>query len=256
MSNADQTQNAGVQGSSPLYRIGTTPNTRSVVSQKVRILAPGYGQTGSALLQIGVLSTFTPNESRTVEAVRGVGFGDQVAELVPGVTEPMTASIERQLLYLSNIWQSTGYASGVSGPVRSLKHHRWPFDIMQEIVFSKIADADFSGSATSVSSGTGFTGGVGMSSQEAGTPHGGDKTVGSHNILVTMYETCWWTSWSNSGFTRDAALITESGDIMITDVLDGGSFSYGEFMASGNDPSNVQQLGSLRYEGQTVWSGS
>ena len=212
MSNMDQNSNAGVQGSSPLYRIGTTPNTRSVVSQKVRILAPGYGSGANAtLLQIGVLSTFTPNESRTVEPVRGVGFGDQVAELVPGVTEPMTASIERQLLYLSNIWQATGYASGVMGPVRSLKHHRWPFDIQQEIVFSTIADADFSGGLTP-SPGADFTGGVTTAAQGTGAKHGDDSSTGSHNVLITYYETCWWTSWSNSGFTRDAALITESGD--------------------------------------------
>lgn len=251
MANADQTQNAGVQGSSPLYRIGTTPNTRSVVSQKVRILAPSYGQSGSALLQIGVLSTFTPTESRTVEPVRGVGFGDQVAELVPGVTEPMTASIERQLLYLSNIWQATGYASGVMGPVRSLKHHRWPFDIRQEIVFSSIADADHSGSPDSVTAGAGFTGGLQVAEQSSGAAHGGDKTEGAHNILITYYETCWWTSWSNSGFSRDAALITESGDVTITDVLDGGTFEYGEFMGSGNDPT-VDQVHSIRYDGYSI----
>ena len=245
MANQDQNDNNGVQGSSPLYRIGTTPNTRSVVSQKCRILAPGYG-SNTTLLQIGVLSTFTPNESRTVEPVRGVGFGDQVAELVPGVTEPMTASIERQLLYLSNIWQATGYASGVMGPVRSLKHHRWPFDIRQEIVFSKIADADFSGSTTATAPTSEFLGGVTAFAQGDSAKHGGDNTEGSHNVLVTYYQTCWWTSWSNSGFSRDAALITESGDITITDILDGGSVIYGEFLESGNDPS-IGQLGSDRY---------
>ena len=114
--NTDHNPQGGVQGTSPLYRFGTSPNTRSVVSQKVRILAPAFG-ANDVLYQIGVLSNFSPTESRTVEAVRGVGFGDQVAELVPGVTDPMTASIERQLLYMSNIWQATGYAAGVSGPM-------------------------------------------------------------------------------------------------------------------------------------------
>lgn len=243
--NTDHNPQGGVQGTSPLYRFGTSPNTRSVVSQKVRILAPGYGAT-DVLYQIGVLSNFSPNESRTVEAVRGIGFGDQVAELVPGVTEPMTASIERQLLYMSNIWQSTGYAAGVKGPMRSLKHHRWPFDVRQEIVFSVIADAEFSGSASSIVSGSGFTGGV--SSLTYAQNLGGsnvDGTEGTHNILVTFYEACWWTSWSNSGFSRDAALITESGDIMITDIHD-ASTTYGEFIATGNDPS-IGQLGSDRF---------
>lgn len=244
-SNTDHNPQGGVGGTSPLYRFGTSPNTRSVVSQKVRILAPHYGAS-DVLYQIGVLSNFAPSESRTVEAVRGIGYGDQVAELVPGVTEPMTASIERQLLYLSNIWMATGYAAGVKGPMRSLKHHRWPFDIRQEIVFSVIADAEFSGNAQSIQSGSGFTGGV--SSLTYAQNLGGssvDAQEGAHNILVTFYEACWWTSWSNSGFSRDAALITESGDIMITDVHD-ASTTYGEFLASGNDPS-VGQLSSLRF---------
>jgi hypothetical protein len=242
--NTDHNPQGGVQGTSPLYRFGTSPNTRSVVSQKVRILAPAYGAS-DVLYQIGVLSNFTPNESRTVEPVRGIGFGDQVAELVPGVTEPMTATIERQLLYLSNIWQATGYAAGVSGPMRSLKHHRWPFDVRQEIVFSVIADYEFSGSGN-IQSGTNFQGGVSALtySQNLGGSSV-DAQEGTHNILVTFYETCWWTSWSNSGFTRDAALVTESGDIMITDIHD-ASTTMGEFAATGNDPS-IGQLGSIRY---------
>ena len=244
-SNTDHNPQGGVQGTSPLYRFGTSPNTRSVVTQKVRILAPGYG-ANDVLYQIGVLSNFSPTESRNVEPVRGVGFGDQVAELVPSVTEPMTATIERQLLYLSNIWQSTGYAAGVSGPMRSLKHHRWPFDVRQEIVFSVIADAEFSGSATSVAAGEGATAGISTLTYSGNL--GGssvDATEGTHNVLVTFYETCWWTSWSNSGFSRDAALITESGDITITDVHD-ASTTYGEFIATGNDPS-IGQLGTIRY---------
>lgn len=247
-SNSDHNPQGGVQGSSPIYRFGTSPNTRSVVSQKVRILAPAYG-ANDALYQIGALATFTPTESRTVEPVRGIGFGDQVGELVPSVTEPMTASIERQLLYLSNLWQSTGYAGGVSGPMRSLKHHRWPFDVRQEIVFSVIADYEFSGSG-SIQPGSGFTGGV--SSLTYAQNLGGssvDGKEGVHNILVTFYEACWWTSWSNSGFTRDSALVTESGDIMITDVHD-GSTGYGEFLATGNAP-DLGQLGSAAYGSNT-----
>jgi hypothetical protein len=244
MANTDHAPDAGVQGSSPLYRFGTSPNTRSVVSQKVRILAPGYGG-GQVLHQIGVLANFTPNESRTIEPVRGIGFGDQVAELVPSATDPMTASIERQLLYLSNIWQSTGYAAGVSGPMRSLKHHRWPFDIRQEIVFSVIADAEFSG-AVAAEAGEDFTGGV--STTDASFTSSTDATSGTHNVLVTYYEACWWQSWSNSGFNKDSALVTESGDVMITDIHDGTNILMGEFIATGNDPS-IGQLGSTIYGG-------
>ena len=253
MANTDHNPGGGVQGSSPLYRFGTSPNTRSVVSQKVRILAPGYGG-GSVLHQIGVLAGFTPTESRTVEAVRGVGFGDQVAELVPGVTEPMTASVERQLLYLSNIWQSTGYAAGVDGPMRSLKHHRWPFDVQQEIVFSVIADREFSESET-ITGGSGFEGGVGTQTFSGALGGSTEASAdGTHNLLVTFYEACWWTSWSNSGFTRDSALVTESGDIMITDVHDGTNILMGEFIQTGNDPS-IGELGSRIYGTSVTLTG-
>ena len=140
MSNTDNNPQNGLQGSSYIYRLGTSPNTRAVVSQKVRVLAPAYG--GNALYQIGVMASVNPSESRTIEPVRGIGFGDIIAELVPSNTEAMSVSTERTLLYLSNIWQSTGYAAGVDGPVRSLRHHRWPFDVEQQIVFSRIADSD------------------------------------------------------------------------------------------------------------------
>ena len=165
----------------------------------------------------------------------------------------MTASIERQLMYLSNLWQATGYAAGVSGPMRSLKHHRWPFDIRQEIVFSVIADADFSGVGATREGGTDATGGV-SPLEYTGSLGGGDveATSGIHNVLVTYYEACWWSSWSNSGFNKDSALVTESGDVMVTDVHDGTNFLMGEFAATGNDPS-IGQLGSLTY-GQTGWT--
>ena len=103
MANTDLNPQSGIQGSSQIYKFGTSPNTRSVATQKVRVLAPAYG--GKGLFQIGVLSNFGPTESRTIEPVRGIGFGDIIAELVPGNTEPMTASVERTMLYLSNLWQ-------------------------------------------------------------------------------------------------------------------------------------------------------
>jgi len=229
----------GLQGSSPLYNVGTSPNTRSVVTQKVRVLAPAYGGT-AGLFQIGVLSNFGPTENRTIEPVRGIGMGDQVAELVPGNTEPMTASIERTMLYLSNLWQSTGYAGGVSGPVRSLRHHRWPFDIQQEIVFSSIADDE-------ASTGTDFLGGNSKTSYswQSVDKDANDKPSNiKHNCLITYYEACWWQDW-NTAFQRDTAMVMENGTVMITDVHDGSTI-YGEFLATGNDPT-IGQLGSLVY---------
>lgn len=245
MANQDLNPQGGIQGTSPLYRFGTSPNTRSVLSQKVRVLTPVYGGDSSVMYQMGVLGSFGISESKTVEAIRGIGFGDQLAELVPGVTDPQNLSFSRSLLYLSNIWQSTGYASGVSGPVRSLKHHRWPFDVRQEIVFSTLADQEFSGGPAQ--GGSGATGGV--STVEYSGNLGGssvDANTGTHNILVTFYEGCWWTSWGHT-FEKDTALITEDGEAAITDIHD-ASTTYGEFTATGNDPS-LGQYRSVIYDG-------
>lgn len=105
MPNQDKNPQNGLQGTSYLYQMGTSPNTRTAVSQKVRVLTPAYGDN-RALHQMGVLSSFNPTESKSIEPVRGIGFGDMIAELVPSPTEPMTGSFERALLYLCNLWQA------------------------------------------------------------------------------------------------------------------------------------------------------
>jgi hypothetical protein len=246
MANSDLNPQDGksgkIQGSSYIYKVGTTPNTRSVVSQKIRILAPAFGET-AGLFQIGVLSNFSPSEDRQVDPVQSIGFGDIIAELVPGNTGAMTAQVERTLLYLSNIWQSTGYAGGVSGPVRSLRHHRWPFDIKQEIVFSQIADQELDPSF----SGSSDYGAYSTLAYSGATNSGfeGADGSGTHNVLVTFYETCWWTNWS-TGYQKDSAMVMESGNVIITDVHDGTS-AYGEFLYTGNDPSVIVGGGSQRF---------
>lgn len=104
--NSDRNPQKGqMQGTSNLYDQGTTPNTRVAVSQRIRILTPAYAdRTGRT--QVGVVASMTINQSRTIDAIRGIGFGDHIAELVPGVTDPETADMERSLLYLNNIWQA------------------------------------------------------------------------------------------------------------------------------------------------------
>ena len=249
MANTDINPQNGLQGTSYIYDYGTSPNTRTAVSQKVRILAPTFGNN-AALFQIGVLSTFSPSESRTVDTNRGVGFGDQVAELVPSVTEPMTASTERALLYLANLWQATGYASGVDGPVRSLRHHKWPFDIEQQLVFSTLADRDLNAANVGFSGLSGaFNGGVKAIEypQVTGAGSPGDG-IGGHTAIITLYETCWWQDWSTS-FAKDTGMIMESGTMIITDIHDFSSI-YGEFLATGNDPT-IGQLGSVRFGSST-----
>lgn len=251
--NQDINPQNGVGGTSYLYDFGTSPNTRTAVSQKVRLLTPHYGNT-QAMHQMGVISTFSPTQSRSVEPVRGVGFGDKIAELVPSVTEPTTGSFERALLYLCNLWQATGYAGGVDGPVRSLSHHRWPFDIEQQLVFSTLADVDLGVANQGMGGASGnFNGGVKAISYPQVTYAGSkgspllDTNNRGHSAIITIYEACWFTSWSAS-FAKDSGMIMESGDVTVSDVHDFASV-YGEFLATGNDPT-IGQLGSIRFSEQ------
>jgi len=262
MANMDNKPANGVGGSSYLYNFGTSPNTRTAVSQKVRLLTPHYG-SNAAMHQMGVVAQFGPSQSKGVEPVRGVGFGDQIAELVPTVTEPITGEFERALLYLCNLWQATGYASGVDGPVRSLAHHRWPFDIEQQLVFSSLADIDMGAANTGYSGSTGnYDGGIkavsypqvtpdfggGAGGPATGTPSGGlaqaPGAARGHSAIITIYEACWFTSHGVS-FAKDSGMIMETGGITASDVHDFASM-YGEFLATGNDPT-IGQLGSIRF---------
>lgn len=255
MANTDRTPQNGSQGSSYLYNYGTSPNTRTAVSQKVRILAPVFGANTQALYQMGVVSSFSPTNSRTVEEIRGIGYGDKIAELVPSITAAVTASLERALLYLSNICQAVGYAGGVDGPVRSLAHHRWPFDIEMQLVFSTLADNDLGvqnrgADPPGLPTGTG----TGQGTKRVQYPYiGPTGTPGSqnypnppgHSAIITMYEACWMTSWGVSGYSKDSGQIMETAEVMVSDVHDFAS-QYGEFLPTGNDPT-VGQLGSIRF---------
>ena len=202
-----------------VYRMGTSPNTRVAVTQKNKVY--GYTAENKSFQQIGVVSEFGHDESRTIEAVRGVGFGDQIAELVPSVTEPMTLTLNKTLLYAFNLFQSVGYLGGVDGLVRSLKHHRWPFDIKQEIVISEVVRMFDMDNAPGTYSAT---------KQGNSTPNP-DPAAAHVNALFTFYEGCWFNSYSAS-YTADAAIVAENGSVTVTDVLDGFS-TYGEFINSG-----------------------
>lgn len=206
-----------------LYRKGTTPNTRVVVSQKNKIYSVSYDN--STFSQVGVMSSFSVSESRSVEAVRGIGYGDQVAELVPGVTDPISLSIERQLLYLANAHQRFGYAGGVDGLVRSLKHHQWPFDIKQELVFSRIAT-------------------------NANVPKQvSPASDGANEALLTFFEACWLNDYSYD-FAADGAMVAESVSAMVSDIIDGTS-TYGSLASdsesTGNNPFSDSTGGSFRF---------
>lgn len=221
-----------------IYRMGTAPNTRVAVSQKTKVY--GYMVGKQKFQQIGVVSEFGFDESRTIDPVRGVGFGDQIAELVPGVTEPMTLTLNRTLLYTVNLMQVLGYKGGVEGLVRSLKHHRWPFDLKQELVFSELASKD-------------DIAGVPVATKQAVQQPTGVKNLYTEAIkaLFTFYEGCWLNSYSAS-FPSDSAIVAENSSITVTDVIDGFS-QYGEWIDSGLAPVNGSAGAgySLRFSGGT-----
>jgi hypothetical protein len=181
-----------------IYRKGLAPETRVALSLKNKIFsyipkpAAGLGE----FRQVGVMSTFNVSESRGVEPIRGIGFGDQVAELVPSVTDPMSISVERAMLYVMNLMQAFGYTAGVDGVVRSLKHHKWPFDIKQELVFSVPADLD----------------------AEASSPPALQQGSDGINAIITIFEACWLNSYSVS-FGADTTQVMESCDITVSDVM-------------------------------------
>lgn len=204
-----------------IYRQGTAPNTRAAVSQKNKVF--GYSVGGTGFTQIGAVSEFGWDESRTIDPVRGVGYGDQIAELVPSVTEPMGLTLNKTLLYAANLFQVVGYKGGIDGLMRSLRHARWPFDIKQELVFSEIASRTCSDPG-------------GPKSQFAdGQPY--PETAVKADALFTYYEGCWFNSWSGS-FTQDAAIVAENGAVTVTDIIDGVS-AYGEYIDTGLAPAGA-----------------
>lgn len=222
-----------------IYRMGTAPNTRAAISQKNKVYGYMVNATTKGFQQMGVLSEFGHDESRTIDPIRGVGFGDQIAEMVPGVTEPMSLTVNKTLLYAVNLFQALGYKGGVEGLVRSLRHHRWPFDIKQELVFSEIASNQDLDSATGAI--------------DAAVQPQGAGFLTPVKALFTFYEGCWIQSYSAS-YTSDAAIVAENSTVLVTDVIDGIS-QYGEFVDTGLAPIGLNGAAgagySLRFAGGT-----
>lgn len=218
-----------------LYRQGASAQTKSVVSSRFKIFTPVVNV--GKFIKMGVTSNFSISETKNVDAVRGLGYGDQVAELVPGVTQPMTIAVTRHALYLSNIMQMFGYKAGVSGLVRSLKHHKWPFDIKTEIVLSELASEDPNQS-----------GGNPAGEYKADVPNeGGLNNLGNPGLyaVVTVYEGCWMNSY-NTAYQVEQAAVTEDCNITVSDIFDASGSVYGEFIDSGNNKGDATGR-SIRY---------
>jgi len=217
------------QDKSYIYYKGASPNTRVALSQKNKIYSKPYGS--SKILQIGVVSSFSYNESRNISPVRGVGFGDRLQDLVPSVTEPVNISMNRTLLYTSSIAQEVGYKGGSDGIVRSLRHHKWPFDIRSELVFSELVmNTDYNDMDPSFKSKSFAT----DSDQMAGNNIGGGVLA-----IITMLHTCWFSSLSVN-FTSDNSTVAEDANAVAMDITDGVTsiIEYNDLLESGNNPFN------------------
>jgi hypothetical protein len=189
---------------------GVSPETMSVISARNRLYAITSGDTTDAGTQIGVVANFNPSEGRTIEPVRGIGYGDKVMELVPGMTDPMSITITRTAQYLSSIMQVFGYMGGVDGLVRSLRHHKYPFDLRQELIIGTL--------------------GMDVTKGTPGAPPGvSDPTNGGSSIdldgnplalkaVITWFEACWMSDWSVA-FASDTALVQEDCTINVTDIV-------------------------------------
>lgn len=202
-----------------IYKLGSSPNTRTALSSKNRVFSRPYTTGSPVEKQVGVLATFDWSESRALDPVRGVGMGDRIVELVPGVTEPMSITLNRTLLYTSSIAQELGYKAGVDGLVRSLRHHKWPFDLRQELVFSELV----------------------TNRDQAAILNKIQETNGPNYALITFFEACWLESISAS-FPSDSVIVMEDCSAKATDVSDGRSQygnttdTYGDVLDAGNNP--------------------
>jgi hypothetical protein len=184
-----------------IYREGVSANTRLLNTQKVKVYSFDAGDaTPGGFSQIGLIQTWNPTQTRAIEPVRGVGFGDQIAELAVGVTD-LNASCTIMMMYLRDILQVFGYKAGASGIVRSLKHHKWPFDVKEEIVVPSFLKSAL------------------------------DNPTQAATIL-TWYEGCWMSDYSKS-FNMGDTSTAQDCSMMITDV-------YSDPMNSDFDTLNAE----------------
>lgn len=208
-----------------VYQVGTTPVTRSALSNRSKVLSYSAGANG--LTQLGMLTSLNPSHSRSIETRRGIGFGDKIAELIPQNADAVTISVERTMLYLSNIMQAFGYQAGTSGIVRSLAHHRFPFDVRNELVIPSVISTDTVGTSA----------GSNSENISAGIE------VPSDRVIVTIYEACWFSDYSFT-YSSDDVIVAESCTLTVSDVYESSDNSDGpRFINSGGSDTNSVRLG-------------
>jgi hypothetical protein len=197
-----------------VYTEGVTPQTRTVIGSRIKMYSFAYGQQG--FTQIAVVDSVSQSHGRSADPIRGIGFGDQIAELVPGVSDAVTLSFSRTALYTSNIFQVFGYKGGVDGLVRSLKHHRFPFDIREEKLISQIENREAN------------------TTNQTGLPL--RPSPNGVRALITRFVGCWMTSFSTD-FASDSSIVSENAEVSATDILAQEAIAdYNEAEGFGNNP--------------------
>lgn len=200
---------------------GPMPHTRAIVSSRSRVFAINPTDTKGGNISpdqlVGTISSFGITSTKNVEAIRGIGLGDHIVEMVPGQSEPVELQVTKFLMGLENIHQAFGYTGGVDGIVRALKHHRYPVDIKHEILVSTVAESTVANNSTlsnpTVINNGPSTGGD-ISNYKA---FANRDSLQLFKAIVTWYEGCWFTSFSVT-YGSDASAITEDASIVVTDV--------------------------------------
>lgn len=201
-----------------VYARGWVPHTCIAMSSSIRISAVD-GEDGEAK-QIGVIQSFRPADTRRTERARGVGYGDRVAEIVPGTTD-VSIAVTRMCLYTKNVLEVFGYTTGYNkggskGLVRTLAHTKNPFDVLEAIWFHE-QSGDF-----------------------AGVQKGGGAVpliaTGGKDVTVTIYHDCWLSSWTRTIDITGNLILMEDVAIEVTWVSDG--VEPGPYAATDNLPNS------------------
>jgi hypothetical protein len=146
------------------------------------------------------MSNFAPSHSRGINTVRGIGYGEVIAELVPGNEDAVTIGVTRTCLYTAYLMQVFGYRGGSGGLVRALRQHRWPFDVRQEQLIH--------GDNPLVTKELGDRGNV--QPFEQGLVGKETTPSDSSTAIVTYYLNCWLNSYSRTVNVDTTAIVEEA----------------------------------------------
>jgi hypothetical protein len=116
--------------------------------------------------------------------------------------------------------QAFGFKAGASGLIRSLKHHRWPFDVKETIVLPDL----ITGQGEDIGNGI--------------------VDVGTDRAIVTIYEGCWMTDYSQTFNIGDTSCSMDAG-FTITDIY---AEPMADYEAELTDAADSNKLASAMFK--------